>query len=217
MKDINFKKYISHVLHQLHPDTQISANVKELINSLLNNVGNKIASEAVFLTGHCGGKIVSKRAMESSVKLNITAELARHALIEGRKACIKYEGTNAGSTRKPITAAKRAGIQIPPSRARKLIENNLSKGFSISQMGCVYLAAVLEYLSAELLELSGNAARDNRRSTINSRHLQYAVHNDEELNKLLRDVAIPGGGILPNIHAILLKKKPAKKKKKKKK
>jgi histone H2A len=217
MKDINFKIYISQILRQVHPDTQISADVKELISSLLNNVGNKIASEAVFLVGHCGAKTVSQRAVESSVKLNIPSNMARHALIEGRKACIKYEGTNAGSTRKPITAAKRAGIQIPPSRARKLIENNLSKGFSISQLGCVYLAAVLEYLSAEILELSGNAARDNRRSTINSQHLQHAIRSDDELDKLLRDVAIPGGGILPNIHAILLKKKSAKKKKKKKK
>lgn len=72
------------------------------------------------------------------------------------------------------------------------------------------MAAVLEYLAAEVLELAGNAARDNKKSRIIPRHIQLAIRNDEELNKLLSGVTISQGGVLPNIQNALLPKKTGK-------
>ena len=93
----------------------------------------------------------------------------------------------------------------------------LRKGHYANRIGSgapVYLAAVLEYLSAEILELAGNAARDNKKQRIIPRHLQLAVRNDEELNKLLSGVTIASGGVLPNIQTALLPKKNEKGQKK---
>ncbi len=77
------------------------------------------------------------------------------------------------------------------------------------------LPLVLEYLTAEILELAGNAARDNKKVRIIPRHVQLAVRNDEELNKLLGSVTIAAGGVLPNIHSTLLPKKSKSSKNKK--
>ncbi len=77
----------------------------------------------------------------------------------------------------------------------------------------VYLASVLEYLTAELLELAGNAAKDNKRLRIVPRHVMLAVRNDDELAQLLGSVTIAKSGVLRNINSALL---PEKKKKSKK-
>lgn len=60
-----------------------------------------------------------------------------------------------------------------------------------------------------MLELAGNAARDNKKNRIIPRHVLLAIRNDEELGKLLAGVTIAHGGVLPNINPVLLPKKTA--------
>ncbi|XP_058773683.1 histone H2A.2-like [Vicia villosa] len=111
-----------------------------------------------------------------------------------------------GPRKKSVTRSVRAGLQFPVGRIGRF----LKKGRYAQRVGTgapVYLAAVLEYLAAEVLELAGNAARDNKRKSINPRHLLLAVRNDEELGKLLAGVTIAHGGVLPNINPVLLPKR----------
>ena len=110
---------------------------------------------------------------------------------------------------KAISRSARAGLQFPVGR----IHRHLRKGNYAKRVGSgapVFLAAVMEYLTAEILELAGNAARDNKKARVIPRHLQLAIRNDEELNQLLRGVTISQGGVLPNIHSVLLPKKSTK-------
>lgn len=106
-------------------------------------------------------------------------------------------GAAAAGRAKGGRSAK-AGLQFPVGR----IARYLKKGRYATRVGSgapVYLAAVLEYLTAEILELAGNAARDNKKTRIIPRHIQLAIRNDEELNRLLGDVTIASGGVLPNV------------------
>jgi histone H2A len=123
------------------------------------------------------------------------------------------KGGRGGEKKKASSRSSKAGLQFPVGR----ISRYLKKGRYAARVGSgapVYMAAVLEYLTAEILELAGNAARDNKKSRIIPRHIQLAVRNDEELNKLLGGVTIASGGVLPNIHTVLL---PITKQKKQKK
>ena len=114
-------------------------------------------------------------------------------------------GRGKTSGKKSTTKTAKAGLQFPVGRVGRY----LKQGKYATRVGAgapVYLAAVLEYLCAEILELAGNAARDNKKARIIPRHIQLAVRNDEELNKLFGSVTIAQGGVLPNIHSVLLPK-----------
>ncbi|XP_053703618.1 core histone macro-H2A.1 isoform X1 [Synchiropus splendidus] len=111
--------------------------------------------------------------------------------------------------KKKLTKTSRstkAGVIFPVGRMLRYIRRGLPK-YRIGVGAPVYLAAVLEYLTAEILELAGNAARDNKKGRVTPRHILLAIANDEELNQLLKGVTIAAGGVLPNIHPELLAKK----------
>ncbi|KAI3931267.1 hypothetical protein MKX01_040184 [Papaver californicum] len=114
-------------------------------------------------------------------------------------------GRKGGDRKKAVTKSVKAGLRLPVGRITRF----LKKGRYAQRVGSgpVYLTAVLEYLASEVLELAGNAARDNKKSRIIPRHVLLAIRNDEELGKLLAGVTIASGGVLPNINSILLPKK----------
>ncbi|XP_061424749.1 histone H2A-beta, sperm-like [Lethenteron reissneri] len=114
-------------------------------------------------------------------------------------AALSVERADLGADLKAAyiyTQHSRAGLQFPMGCVHRL----LGKGNYAQRAGAgapVYLTTVLEYLFAEILELAGNAAHDNKKTRIIPRHLQLAVRNDEELYKLMGDVTIAQGGVLP--------------------
>ncbi|NXO42872.1 H2A2 protein, partial [Locustella ochotensis] len=112
---------------------------------------------------------------------------------------------NPGSASKRSKSVK-AGLQFPVGRIYRLLRRGKYAN-RIGSAAAIYLAAVMEYMAAEVLELAGNAARENKKTRIMPRHIQLAVSNDDELNTFFACVTIPQGGVMPNIHSQLLPKK----------
>ena len=86
----SYKAYIYRVLKQVHPDTGISAKAMVIVDSFVNDIFERIATEASRLSHYNGRSTLSSREIQTSVRLILPGELAKHAVSEGTKAVTKY-------------------------------------------------------------------------------------------------------------------------------
>ena len=82
--------YIYKVLKQVHPDTGISGRAMSIMNSFVNDIFERIAGEASRLASYNKKSTISSREVQTSVRLLLPGELAKHAVSEGTKAVTKY-------------------------------------------------------------------------------------------------------------------------------
>ncbi|KAJ7058221.1 histone-fold-containing protein [Mycena amicta] len=85
-----YSSYIYKVLKQVHPDTGISNKAMAILNSFVNDIFERIATEASKLAQYSKKSTISSREIQTSVRLILPGELAKHAISEGTKSVTKF-------------------------------------------------------------------------------------------------------------------------------
>jgi len=88
-----YSSYIYKVLKQVHPDTGISNKAMAILNSFVNDIFERIAGEASKLAQYSKKSTISSREIQTSVRLILPGELAKHAISEGTKSVTKFSSS----------------------------------------------------------------------------------------------------------------------------
>ena len=215
LEDYNFSIYIYKVLKQVHPDTGLSgsalANMVNLVKvdiSIIVDIMNNIMIRT-------GAKTLSSAAVITAIKVGLPGDLAKQGINGAEKAIENYNRnfTDQGSNKaKPTQRSTRAGLTFNVTRVEHLMML-LSSVNRKSSTAAVALTSLVEYMTLEILELAGNAARNHNKARITPRHIKLAIDNDEELRFFYRKTII-SGGVSQQIHTFLLPEQKGEKKQK---
>ena len=125
----------------------------------------------------------------------------------------KYRKLAKSKKAAPITSSTRAGLLFSIPKVLKLMKRDRLAA-RVGKRPSVVMAAVMEYLSAEVLELAGNLVLERNKKRVTPRTIMLAISGDDELYKLAGSKAMfRESGVAPHIEAAMLRKKGGKEKK----
>merc|ERR1712137_92039 len=173
------------------------------VNNHVFPTGGKISSTSGKIGGKvAGGKLASK-ITGGKIGGKVTGGKVKGKGKISGKLSGKSAGKVAGKMKKaPTSRASKAGLQFPVGRIHRMFKSRTPSSGRVGSTAAVYAAAILEYLTAEVLELAGNSSKENHLKRITPRHLQLAIRGDEELDQLIK-ATIAGGGVIPHINPAL--------------
>ena len=175
--------YIRKVLAQVHPDIRITGPAMAQMNEVVDIIARKMSYLSREAAQQSGKKTIGENEVRAAVRLTLNGELTAHAGVEARKAMRKYEKTAGGTTGASVRREARAGLVFAVAKAEGALRM-YGGGGRVGKPAGVYLAAVLEYLTAEILVMAGNVTRDTKMKTISTRFIYLAMQNDIELSSL---------------------------------
>jgi len=188
----SFEVYIHKLLKQVFLKNEITHNAKSQLNSVLCNICKYIILHSI------DKKTVNNKDIICILHTILSGELLKNCIIEGEKAVNNFANfVKNDENKKRVSKQYKANIIFSPSIIDKIFKNEIK----ISNSSKIFISAVLEYLTFEILDLSIIFCKDDNRSRITIRDIQIAVKTDNELNKLFNklNIILLGGGVLPTI------------------
>ena len=89
-----------------------------------------------------------------------------------------------------LTTSQKSGLLFNVTRVRRQLKARKICD-RCTKTGCIFLTSVLQYVCAELLELAGNKAIEEKLKRILPRHLYKTLKEDKELDGLYENAIIP--------------------------
>jgi histone H2A len=185
------------VLKQVHPKMTTEKGAKSAICQAVYWCAENVVSTA-FTHLRCGKATVTARELQSAIRLLFPTELAKFAIAEGTKAVMRFQASRSAPFVLKTALTTQAGLLVPPSLLRPLLSCRFKR---VAKPSTVFLAALVQYLMAEILELSGNTAKNQKKkkSRISPRHVFLAATSDEELGTLFKRAVFVAGGVMPTL------------------
>lgn len=178
-KNYNFKNSFNTILWQVDPSvTQMQKMSKDLLNDLLINLAVKIIQSTIKTINT---ETVLHTDIIISTRKILPKELSKYAIDFMMKAIDKYDKADKD---KEIAKERYAKLQFKISTSHAIIEDNISKDQKIHETSSVALAALLEYIFAEIIILSVSATLDKRKRRITKEIVIDEIRNDNDLNQL---------------------------------
>lgn len=218
----SFSTYIYKVLKRVHSNKGMSTPALESLDSCMRIIANKLGEHARNFAITENLKTVNTREVEGAVKSLLPLSLSNNAVAFATSAVNKFYDTHAMKDDKVTDPSQtksepkqtrefRAGLVFSVSLAEKYLRN---RGCNVGSAAPVYLAAVLEFITSSILEVSGKIAVENNMVRIKVRHIQLAVYSDNDLCRMFNRIQIVllGGGVQPHIDERLLKARNNKRK-----
>ncbi len=192
---VDFRDSIRGVLGQIYKDLDINADALGQLNFFVNVLAENLAQRTAALLAVSNKTTLGSEDVEMAV-----SGLLQSGLAHASKSEINYRIQSLPGVFNQADAVP--FLLHCTDHAKMLgclnvdIESNAQSAF----------VAVLEYLCAEILAQSGNAALDSNADAIDARSLKLVINGDEELLELFKalGITIAGGGVSPNIHSRLL-------------
>ncbi|KNC48993.1 histone H2A [Thecamonas trahens ATCC 50062] len=128
----------------------------------------------------------------SAIKLHFPGEVA------------KYAAADVARTLSSLAAGSGVPVLLHLSHVKQVFESQELLAPIYNRETLPAVAAAVEFVVSEVLELAINAMRDTKAGRLTARHVKLAIGNDMELERMFHKVCLAGGGVIPNIHGVLL-------------
>lgn len=184
----HFNIGIKNVLKQIHPDFQLRDVATKIVNDMILDLAERLIKTSISIAKYRNTKIITPDEIKTSVMIIMSGSLMKHALIEANNRMTTYKNNIDQMT----SREKRAVLQFNISTTEHLLQNHNVKKIDVYTSIC--LTAILEYITAEILELSGDIAIEKKFVQIKPEHIKVVIRNDIELDQLF-DGLILGTGI----------------------
>ena len=208
-KLLSFNTYIHKTLKDVNSGSNIAKVASTQLDVLIKYFSARLASIAIQYSTSANKSTISVDDVEAATRLLLQGDLCTSAIQDAEKALETFESDESTVKNK----AQRSGLSFPPHLSEKFLrqqDGEMGKPsgikYSISHSAPIYMAAVVECVAKRSLELARDVANDQKRNTINVRHLLLGTHTNDNFKTLLENLNINwlGGGVVPFIHPSLL-------------